>query len=56
MKLPNVHVAVVDESKIRGYLLNAEHRFALTRLSLTEILEGALARGMLHRYPRLFEH
>ena len=31
MKLPNAHLAVVEQTKVCGYLLNAEHRFGSSK-------------------------
>lgn len=31
MKLPNAHLAVVEEAKIRDYLLNTAHRFGASK-------------------------
>lgn len=31
MKLPNAHLAIVEEAKIRDYLLNAGHRFGVSK-------------------------
>jgi hypothetical protein len=31
MKLPNAHLAIVEQAKICDYLLNAEHRFGASK-------------------------
>ena len=31
MKLPNAHLAIVEEEKIVGYLLNLAHRYGATK-------------------------
>lgn len=31
MKLPNTHLAIVEQSKICDYLLNSDHRFGASK-------------------------
>lgn len=52
MKLPNAHLALVEESKITGYLLNPRHRYGAAKAAFFagfgfeveawEVLAGAL--------------
>ena len=59
MKLPNAHLAIVEEEKIVGYLLNPAHRYGATKarffLELGFRLDdwGTLARALREHGQRL---